>query len=74
MQASLTDCERRLALALEILGERNERIDLLEDDVLEMKTIFRAQLSLAADQLAAAQAEAERLANQQQRADSGALG
>jgi TATA element modulatory factor 1 TATA binding len=41
-------------VALELLGERNERVEQLETDVVEMKSIFREQLSLAADQLAAA--------------------
>ena len=42
-------------MALELLGERNERVDQLEDDILEMKGIFHAQLELMADQLSMAQ-------------------
>ena len=39
-------------MALELLGERNERIDQLEDDILDMKQIFHTQLSALVDQLA----------------------
>ena len=38
-------------MALELLGERNEYVDKLEDDIREMKSIFHSQLSLMADQL-----------------------
>ena len=48
------ETRRRLEICLELIGERNERIEELEDCVAEMKAIFRSQLSLAADQLAAA--------------------
>lgn len=47
----LQEGKRRLQICLELLGERNERIEQLEDDIAEMKIIFRSQLSLAADQL-----------------------
>ena len=39
-------------MALELLGERNERIDQLEDDIRDMKHIFHSQLSSLVDQLA----------------------
>ena len=42
-------------MALELLGERNEYVDKLEDDIREMKSIFHGQLSLMADQLFMAQ-------------------
>jgi hypothetical protein len=45
------------SMALELLGERNERIEQLEEDVAEMKRIFREQLSVAADQLLEARTE-----------------
>ena len=48
------EARRRMDICLELIGERNERIEELEDSVAEMKAIFRSQLSLAADQLAAA--------------------
>ena len=38
-------------LALELLGERNERVDNLEDDIEEMKQIFHTQLSSLIDEL-----------------------
>jgi hypothetical protein len=37
-----------------LLGERNEYVDKLEDDISDMKSIFHSQLSLIADQLASA--------------------
>jgi hypothetical protein len=52
--AGSQETRRRLEICLELIGERNERIEELEDSVAEMKAIFRSQLSLAADQLAAA--------------------
>lgn len=47
----LQEGKRRLQICLELIGERNERIDHLEDDIAEMKMIFRSQICLAADQL-----------------------
>ena len=41
-------------MALELLGERNEHADKLEEDIREMKHIFHSQLSLMADQLSTA--------------------
>ena len=41
-------------MALELLGERNEYVDKLEDDIREIKSIFHTQLSLMADQLSMA--------------------
>lgn len=46
--------EKRYEMALELLGERNEYVDKLEDDIREMKSIFHSQLSLMAEQLATA--------------------
>lgn len=45
------ECQARYDMALELLGERNELVDKLEDDIREMKEIFHGQLSLMADQL-----------------------
>jgi hypothetical protein len=45
-----------LDVAVEIIGERSLRIEELEDDIQEMKAIFRAQLDEAAKQLVAAEA------------------
>lgn len=45
-------------MALELLGERNEYVDKLEDDIQEMKEIFHGQLSIMADQLSQAQQQA----------------
>ena len=47
----LQEVKQRQQICLELLGERNEHIEELEDDVADMKIIFRSQISLAADQL-----------------------
>ena len=47
----LQELQHRYELALELLGERNERVDALEDDVREMKHIFHSQLSSLVDEL-----------------------
>ena len=52
------ELEKRYEMALELLGERNELVDKLEDDIREMKEIFHNQLSLMADQLSMAQQSA----------------
>ena len=49
------DQEGRYEMALELLGERNERIDQLEDDIRDMKHIFHVQLEGLVEQLAHAQ-------------------
>ena len=51
---SVQELEKRYEMALELLGERNEHADKLEEDIREMKHIFRSQLSLMADQLSTA--------------------
>lgn len=43
--------EQKYGTALELLGERNERVDQLEEDIVEMKQIFHEQISMMADQL-----------------------
>ena len=48
------ELQKRYEMALELLGERNEHVDKLEDDIREMKGIFHNQLSLMADQLTGA--------------------
>jgi hypothetical protein len=54
------ELQKRYEVALELLGERNELVDKLEDDVRDMKDIFHNQLSLMADQLTRAkQAKSE---------------
>ena len=47
----LQELKRRHDMALELLGERNERVEVLEDDVREMKHIFHTQLSSLVDEL-----------------------
>ncbi len=36
--------EMQHATALELLGERNERVDELEQDLVEAREIYRAQI------------------------------
>eukprot|EP00884_Botryococcus_braunii_P019798 jgi/Botrbrau1/6501/Bobra.0034s0074.1 len=38
-------------MALELVGERNELVEQLELDILEMKDIFHKQIGIMADQL-----------------------
>ena len=40
------------ATALELLGERNERVDELEQDLVEAKTIYRSQILMLCPKLA----------------------
>ena len=47
----LQELKRRHDMALELLGERNERVEAVEDDVREMKHIFHTQLSSLVDEL-----------------------
>jgi hypothetical protein len=47
----------KLDVALEVLGEKNERVEVLEEDIRDMKAIFHDQLAIAADQLADARAQ-----------------
>ncbi|EIE21880.1 hypothetical protein COCSUDRAFT_47970 [Coccomyxa subellipsoidea C-169] len=55
LERELKEARARYDMALELLGERNEHVDKLEDDIREMKDIFHTQLSLMADQLTRAQ-------------------
>lgn len=50
------ELHERFDMALELLGERNELVESLEMDILEMKEIFHAQLQEAVDQLSALRA------------------
>ena len=54
LEAEVQEARRRLDVALEVLGERQDQIEALEEDVRDMKAIFHEQLSIAADQLVAA--------------------
>lgn len=47
----LQDLQHRYTMALELLGERNERVEQLEEDINEMKQIFHTQLDLMSQQL-----------------------
>ena len=55
------DVQAKHSLLLEVLGERHERVEQLEEDVRDMKAIFHQQLNVAVDQLAQARAELGRL-------------
>lgn len=52
LEVRVRELEAQQGMALELLGERNERVECLEEDVEEMKRIFRQQLDLVAMQLA----------------------
>mmetsp|Transcript_18990 Transcript_18990/g.52955 ORF Transcript_18990/g.52955 Transcript_18990/m.52955 type:complete len:620 (+) Transcript_18990:307-2166(+) len=53
--------QRKMDICLEILGERNERIEQLQDDIVDMKRIFHEQLNVCVEQLAATRSELEQL-------------
>jgi hypothetical protein len=57
LQKQLVLVTNKLDVALEVLGEKNERVEALEEDIRDMKAIFHEQLALVADQLAAARAQ-----------------
>ena len=50
----LQEQQQRYNTALELLGEKNEKVDQLEEDIAEMKQIFHEQISVMANQLNAA--------------------
>lgn len=47
----MQDLGERYDTVLELLGERNENVDQLEEDIADMKQIFHQQISMMADQL-----------------------
>ncbi len=47
----LQEQHQRYNTALELLGEKNEKVDQLEEDIAEMKQIFHEQISVMANQL-----------------------
>ncbi|KAL4518019.1 hypothetical protein Ndes2526A_g02383 [Nannochloris sp. 'desiccata'] len=57
LEKQLTLVTKKLDIALEVLGEKNERVEVLEEDIRDMKAIFHEQLAVAADQLADARAQ-----------------
>jgi len=57
LEKQLTLVTPKLDVALEVLGEKNERVEVLEEDIRDMKAIFHDQLAIAADQLADARAQ-----------------
>ena len=54
----MQDLSGKLTVAMVLLGERNERIEELEDDVREVKGLFRDQVVVMADQINEAKSEA----------------
>ena len=54
----MQDLSGKLTVAMVLLGERNERIEELEDDVREVKGLFRDQVVVMADQINEAQQQA----------------
>lgn len=51
LEGRLAEVEDHHGIALELLGERNERVEQLELDIVEMKEIFHQQLEIAVEQL-----------------------
>lgn len=51
LQGRLAEFEEHHGVALELLGERNERVEQLELDIVEMKDIFHQQLEVCVEQL-----------------------
>ncbi|GMH35469.1 hypothetical protein BSKO_03337 [Bryopsis sp. KO-2023] len=50
-QSELAELQNRHDVALELLGERNEKVEQLELDIVEMKDIFHQQLQVCVDQM-----------------------
>ncbi|KAF5832649.1 hypothetical protein DUNSADRAFT_11394 [Dunaliella salina] len=66
LRQQLADMEKRCDVALEIIGERNERVEQIEEDLKDCRTIFHEQLEECVRQLGDARAELDRLKQQQQ--------
>ena len=47
----MQDLSGKLTVAMVLLGERNERIEELEDDVREVKGLFKDQVVVMVDQI-----------------------
>ena len=58
LQARAAELEGQLAAAFLLIGERNERVAQLEDDLAEVKRIFREQVGVMVGQINAAKEEA----------------
>ena len=54
----MQDLSGKLTVAMVLLGERNERIEELEDDVREVKGLFKDQVVVMVDQINEAQQQA----------------
>ncbi|DBA80110.1 TPA: TATA element modulatory factor 1, variant 2 [Trebouxia sp. C0005] len=51
LEEQMQEQHQRYNTALELLGEKNEKVDQLEEDIAEMKQIFHEQISVMANQL-----------------------
>ena len=58
LQARAAELDGQLAAAFLLIGERNERVAQLEDDLAEVKRIFREQVGVMVGQINAAKEEA----------------
>ena len=54
----MQDLSGKLTVAMVLLGERNERIEELEEDVREVKGLFKNQVVVMVDQINEAKGEA----------------
>ncbi|GIL44139.1 hypothetical protein Vafri_1669 [Volvox africanus] len=73
LRQQLAETTAKVDFLLELLGERNELIEQLQEDIKEMKDIFWKQLEECVAQLNAAQVDAERLRSAQVQKTSLAL-
>ena len=58
LRRRLGDMENKLMTALEMLGERNERVEQLQMDIEEARGIYRDQISTMADVINKLQSDA----------------
>ena len=58
LQVRAAELDGQLAAAFLLIGERNERVAQLEDDLAEVKRIFREQVGVMVGQINAAKEEA----------------
>eukprot|EP00959_Pyramimonas_sp_CCMP1952_P204181 4270278-Pyramimonas_sp.AAC.1 len=52
LREELRRSEDKIATCLELLGERNERVEQMELDIREMKGAYKEQISILASQVA----------------------
>ena len=61
MKNQITELQGQQTAAFLLIGERNERVAQLEDDLAEVKRIFRDQVAVMVEQINTAKGEAQQL-------------